>query len=212
MSPRSSEETAGDDKVLAATGRRRAEWFALLDDDGAASQSHGTIAALLMERYGVPGWWAQSVTVAYEQARGLRRPGQRPDGTYEVNVSRTVAASRSEIFAFASDDVARRLWLDGALSEVALGDEPVLLETVGATAPASVRWRWPATARGGSDRGRVILALTDAPDRADGTPSGKVRATVQHSRVLDPDDLPALKAFWAERLEALRDRVEGPAG
>ena len=36
-------------------------------------------------------WWSQHVTVAYEQARGIREPGQRQDGSFEASVSRTVA-------------------------------------------------------------------------------------------------------------------------
>ncbi|WP_052367231.1 hypothetical protein [Paraoerskovia marina] len=210
MNARPIEQTTGDDAVLAATGRRRAQWFEILDAAGAREMRHPAIAALLVESHDVDGWWAQSVTVAYEQARGLRRPGQRADGTYEVNASRTIAASRAEVFAFASDDVARALWLDAALGKLARGDDPVEIEVVGATAPSSVRWRWPTTAVGGGDgRGRVILGLSDAPDRADGTPSGKVRAAVQHTRIEDPDDVPALKEFWKARLHALGRLVEG---
>jgi hypothetical protein len=41
---------------------------------------------------GVDPWWAQGVTVGYEQARGIRSPGQRQDGTFEVSVTRTIAA------------------------------------------------------------------------------------------------------------------------
>lgn len=203
----------GDDAVFKATGRRRAEWFALLDDNGAAELGHRATAALLVEEYDVDGWWAQSVTLAYEQARELRKPGQRPDGTYEVSASRTIEGSRTEIFAFVSDDVARYHWLDVALGEVAAADGAdaarIEIETVGASAPSSVRWTWPANAVGGSDRGRIIVGLTDAPDRADGTPSGKVRVAVQHTRISNPDDLPALKAFWTARLRALGDLVEG---
>jgi hypothetical protein len=87
----SSAEGVGDEAVREATGRDRAEWFALLDQAGAATWAHGAIAAWLGSEHGVDGWWSQGITVAYEQARGIREPGQRRDGRFEASVSRTVS-------------------------------------------------------------------------------------------------------------------------
>ena len=86
----STAEGVGDDAVRRATGRDRDEWFALLDRSGAAAWGHQPIAEWLVAEQRVDPWWAQSLTVAYEQARGIRRPGQRQDGTFEASVSRTV--------------------------------------------------------------------------------------------------------------------------
>jgi hypothetical protein len=80
-----------DEVVRSNTGRTWDEWFALLDAWGAVERPHPEIARWLGQEHGVGGWWAQGVTVAYEQARGLRAPGQRRDGSWEVNVSKTVA-------------------------------------------------------------------------------------------------------------------------
>jgi hypothetical protein len=79
-----------DEKVAAATGRVWEEWFALLDEWGAASRAHRDIARWLQDEHGVAGWWSQSVTVAYEQARGLRAPGQRVDG-WSITATKTIA-------------------------------------------------------------------------------------------------------------------------
>lgn len=87
-----SADNVGDDAVERATGTTRDGWFALLDEAGAAEWKHQAIASWLVAEHGVDPWWAQGVTVAYEQARGIRRPGQRQDGTFEVSVTRTVAA------------------------------------------------------------------------------------------------------------------------
>ncbi|HEY1104861.1 MAG TPA: DUF4287 domain-containing protein, partial [Agromyces sp.] len=65
----------GDDAVQAATGRPRDEWFELLDAADAATWTHKDVATWLVAEHRVDPWWAQSVTVAYEQARGIRRPG-----------------------------------------------------------------------------------------------------------------------------------------
>jgi len=92
----SSSDGVGDDAVREATGRDRAEWFALLDQAGAATWKHKDIASWLVAEQGVDAWWAQGITVGFEQARGIRRPGQRQDGTFEASVSRTVALDTAE--------------------------------------------------------------------------------------------------------------------
>ena len=51
------------------------EWFALLDGWGATDHSHTEIARWLNTEHGVPGWWSQNITVDYERARGMRKPG-----------------------------------------------------------------------------------------------------------------------------------------
>jgi hypothetical protein len=77
--------------VLTATGKSPEEWFALLDAAGATGWSHTEIARWLFEEHnGIDGWWAQSVTVRYEQERGMRLPGQQSDGTFAVSVSRVI--------------------------------------------------------------------------------------------------------------------------
>ncbi|TPW75683.1 DUF4287 domain-containing protein [Schumannella soli] len=81
----------GDSAVRTATGRAPEEWFALLDAAGAVGWGHTRIARWLADAHGVDGWWAQGVTVRFEQARGLRHPGQKADGTFAATASRTVA-------------------------------------------------------------------------------------------------------------------------
>jgi hypothetical protein len=84
----SNADGVGDEAVREATGHDRAEWFALLDEAGAATW--------LVTEHRVDPWWSQNVTVAYEQARGIRQPGQRQDGSFEASVSRTVALGTTE--------------------------------------------------------------------------------------------------------------------
>jgi hypothetical protein len=79
-----------DETLSERTGRTWNEWIALLDRWGAVERPHGEIAAHLAEEHGVPGWWAQQVTVGYERARGLRDVGQRRGGGYDANATKTV--------------------------------------------------------------------------------------------------------------------------
>ena len=80
------------------TGRRYEEWFALLDEAGAADLSHRDIARLLREEHGVPGWWAQNVTVEYERARGRRAVNQNATGFY-AGVSKTIRRPAAQVYA-----------------------------------------------------------------------------------------------------------------
>src|SRR5205085_6059611 len=90
-----------DAAVLAKTGRRKEEWFAILDQAGAQQMVHRDIVTVLSE-HGVGPWWRQMVTVTYEQARGLREPNQATRG-FQMSASKTVAAPVSKLYkAFAN--------------------------------------------------------------------------------------------------------------
>jgi hypothetical protein len=65
--------------VQRATARVGTEWFALLDAWDGTTHNHTEIARHVCETYGIDGWWAQSVTVGYERARGMRALHERPD-------------------------------------------------------------------------------------------------------------------------------------
>ena len=103
-----SEDGLSDDAMLAATGRHPEAWFTLLDDAGAVGWKHTDIAGWLSAEQGVADWWCQSITVRYEQARGLRLPGQQADGTFSVSATKTVdgelgASYRRIVGAFESE-------------------------------------------------------------------------------------------------------------
>jgi len=94
---RRTDQTVSDARLASGTGRSAEQWFALLDGAGARERSHAQIARLLVDEFEVAAWWAQSITVRYEQARGMRLPGQQPDGTFEVSVSRSLRGEPLEL-------------------------------------------------------------------------------------------------------------------
>ena len=113
-----------------ATGRGWEEWLEALDAAGAADWNHGQIVAHLERehREATTGWWRQSITVGYEQARGKRAEGETAAG-FQVGVQRSVAASPAEAWELV---VSRpELWLgqgasvafeEGERYEVPAGD------------------------------------------------------------------------------------------
>ncbi len=68
-----------DQAVIAATGRDWSAWRIYVDACDARDKSHKEIARELSAA-GVPGWWAQMVTVEYERMIGRRAVGQRCGG------------------------------------------------------------------------------------------------------------------------------------
>src|SRR5262249_32096312 len=98
-----------DAAVKAKTGKDWAGWFGALDRAGAAQVAHRDIAELLNDRHGVPGWWSQMVTVEYERARG-RRARHQTTGGYQVAVSKTVATSLDDLYAWTASPARRRAW------------------------------------------------------------------------------------------------------
>jgi hypothetical protein len=97
-----------------ATSRTWEEWLRFMDKIDATHLDHHAIATKvlydLMDGIDNPGWWAQAVTVAYEQYVGRRVPGQRPDGTFQMSISKATKCGMQELMdkwtAFAAKDKA----------------------------------------------------------------------------------------------------------
>ena len=86
-----------DEAVETRTGKSWDQWFRILDRWGAAAKGPKATAAWLHETRELPTWWAQMVTVRYEQERNLRDKHERPDG-YMISVTRLVTASAPRAF------------------------------------------------------------------------------------------------------------------
>jgi Domain of unknown function (DUF4287) len=173
-----------DEVVGRNTGRTWDEWFALLDAWGAVERPHPEIARWLMDEHELGGWWAQGVTVAYEQARGLRAPGQRRDGSWEVNATKTVKVPVDRLYAAFADPALRERWLPGDGFQVRT-----------AQPGRSMRANW----EGGSTR--LVIGFTARGE-------AKSQVAVAHERIPDPGTADELKAFWRERVAALKRVLE----
>jgi hypothetical protein len=173
-----------EERVVEATGRGWQEWLAILDEWGAASHTHTEIARWLREEHGVDGWYSQTLTVGFERARGLRAPGERPDG-FAVSVTRTIAVSVERLYDSFVDARLRERWLPGAE-----------LRERTATEPRSARYDWEDGAT------RVIVGF-------DAMGAAKSRIALSHERLPDADAAEEMKLWWRERLTELKARLEG---
>jgi uncharacterized protein YndB with AHSA1/START domain len=167
------------------SGRDRAEWFALMDEWGAAGRPYRQVADWLTGEQGLSRWWAQKLIVEYEQARGVRTPGVRRDGTFTVGVSRSIRVPASRAFDAFLDPGLRARWLPG-----------VELRERTSHPGRSARFDW----EDGSTRISVTFSET-SPGRCD--------VAVEHERL--PSTLAAdrTKAFWREHLGSLKALLEG---
>ncbi len=73
-----------------ATGKSWEKWLNFFDKIGAEKLPHKEIAQKIHTEGHAGPWWAQMVTVAYEQHIARRRPGQSCTGKYQISVSKTV--------------------------------------------------------------------------------------------------------------------------
>jgi Domain of unknown function (DUF4287) len=175
--------TVSDEVIRSRTGRGWEEWFDLLDEWGAVERPHREIARWLASEHGIDGWSAQSVTVSYERARELRAVGERPDG-FSVTAQKTVAVPVDRLFEAFVDESLRKRWLpDGELRERT------------ATKPKSARFDW------GEGETRVIVGFTAKGE-------AKSTAALEHERLPDAAEAERMKAFWRERVGALKEMLE----
>jgi uncharacterized protein YndB with AHSA1/START domain len=175
-----------DAAIREKTGRGWEEWFDLLDEWGATELTHTEIARRVAAELDTEslGWYAQAVTLSYERVRGGREVGQRSDGLFTISVQRTVAVPVERLFDAFVDESERGRWLSG--------DE---LSERTATRPKSARFDWA----GGETRVHVTFG-----------PKGEESSTltVEHIRLPDAGEAERTKAFWRERLTALKAQLE----
>lgn len=174
-----------DATIEAKTGCTWERWVRALDHVGAHEWSHRAIADHVHERYKVPGWWTQAVTVGYERIKGVRAIGQRRGG-YEASKSKVFAAPTGRLYRAFHDARTRRRWLGG-----------VKLTVRTATRDKSMRVTWP-------DGTSVELYFV-------GKGAARSQVVVQHRKLADKTSADRMKDYWAERLGALA-AILTPAG
>ncbi|MDQ3150159.1 MAG: hypothetical protein M3Q38_09600 [Chloroflexota bacterium] len=172
-----------DSAMVRGSGKPLGEWLAILDAWGARERKHPDTARWLVSEHGIGGWWAQSVTVGYEKARGMRAVHQAPGG-FAVSVSRTIAASADRISDAFTDPTLRVEWFP---------DAPISVRTANRGRSARFDWDDPPSRVGYNlfpkDGGRILLALG-------------------HEKLPDAEAADRVKLMWRERLTALKDLLE----
>ncbi|SDS15929.1 hypothetical protein [Microlunatus soli] len=189
--------------LVAASGRDYPEWFDLLDRWGASGRPYAEISDWLTGQ-GLSSWWAQKLIIEYEQARGVRRAGARPDGSYTAGASKTIAADAEQVFAAFVEPLTRASqdrdsqdrdsWLHGISVHGRVLPTPTLTERT-TTAPRSAHF----DIDGGPRRLHLTIAASGP---------GKVTVAVEESGLDDPETVEPTKQAWRLRLDRLKQIVQ----
>lgn len=181
---------ANVEAIEAAGGIDWDDWCRWLDDRGGRVLDHGAIAALAAERLtggpDNPLWWAQAVAVAYEQQIGRRLPGQRPDGTFFVSVTRTLPLEPEAAMAAWTAYVAA----DGTVAGSTLAGCTLAEDARTSVTPKRRYWRTSFT-----DGSSVQIAVEAAV-------SGS-RVTATQERLATPEAKERARQTWRTVLAAL---------
>jgi len=181
MTPPKKIAGVSDEAVKKATGKGWSQWFALLDKKKATHMPHRDIAILLCEKHDLSQWWAQMISVGYEQERGMRVAHQQPEG-FEISKSKTLPISPMSAFKAWNDKAARDSWL---------GEDIIIRK---ATPGKSMRVTW-------LDKTNVDVNFYDKG-------KNKCQVSVQHTRLTNVAQAEKMKKYWADKLEAYKNYLE----
>mgnify|MGYP003664292314 FL=1 len=128
------------------------------------------------------GWWAQILTVRYEQEIGRRQPGQRCSGDHEIGVSATRLGDMDAVLAAWRAGHDARAEADG----VAFDGPPRVT--------ATEKWRY--WKRDLADASRLTVNFCPKGE-------GKVLLQIQHGKLADAGTAERWRAYWKAEAKAL---------
>ena len=175
--------TSRIESIERATGRTWPEWLAWFDSIHARDLDHHTIAThLLTELDGMVdnlGWWAQATAVAFEHHIGRRIPGQQPDGTFRLSVSKSTRLGMPELMTRWSEFAAR---------------DAIVLSLLAAAPRVSgtdqrITWR----VKGVQETAITVISEPKS--------SGTASLVVQHGGLASPEASSEMRASWVAAVD-----------
>ncbi len=172
-------ETSVSDKAIEkASGKTWQHWLGVFKEMGADKLAHKDIASKLYEEHGISGWWAQSLTVRYEQAIGRRAPNQESNGTFTSSASKTLDMDM---------DQTRQWWIDLVEKQKEFRDVPLKSSDISQTP----KWRyWRGTL---ADETKLIITIYEKS-------AGKSNLGLAHEKLASKEEADEWKAYWKELL------------
>ena len=99
-----------NDAVKKRTGKNWQEWYKILNNAGAKKMNHKEIATWVYYNNDVSSWWAQMITVHYEQTVKGRMKHEKPSG-FEISKGKTVSVPISKLYSAWEKKLIRNKWL-----------------------------------------------------------------------------------------------------
>ena len=204
MATQSFEEKITDEAIMQKTGRPWTEWFSILDDFDCKKHGHKQSAAFLQKECGASGWWAQTITVRYEQARGLRRVGQRSDGKFGFSFRRTLDVEAQSIYEAFVDENLFSAWY-GAAVEISLSEKGYFKLATGERGDIRIwkperrlKLKW----RQAEDSQAADLEIRTEPKNEE-----QSRLTIDFTKIAEEGEYHALRDFWEKALKRLEQHL-----
>lgn len=158
------------------------EWVVYFESINADELNHTEMAAKALDKIletgksKSPEWWAQGVTVAYEQHIGRRKPGQTCDGKFSVTVSKTIDGDM---------DAALEKWekrVEGIteFNNIKMGRKPSVSQTE--------KWRYWRC--GMEDGSAISVNIQNKPNGVKST------LAINHDKLNNAEDVEKWRAFW----------------
>lgn len=189
------------------TGKTLGQWFEALDAFGGLAKGRRELVQHLYTGHELEEWWATSLVVEYERARGAREKDGQPKG-YSLCSTKTVAAPLTRVFRAFGEPADLDAWL-GPRTEVEFRDGGRLANADGdrasftrIRADKDLRLAWEQAERGPGSQVEVLFA-----DKG----KGKTGITLNHTRIQDRRHADELRAGWSQALERLKAHLEGGA-
>lgn len=162
-----------------ATHTTWTEWLAFLESINAEQLPHKEIAQQVYEKLKSTqkngGWWAQGITVAYEQYIGRRQPGQRSDGTYEVSINKTLPGTMDNVM---------QAWVHFVGDRKEFND--ILIAKPPTTSATDKRHHWGCSLADGS---RVNVDVYQKS-------SEKTNFTITHTKLSNQENAERWRVYW----------------
>ncbi|MCB0046303.1 MAG: SRPBCC domain-containing protein [Caldilineaceae bacterium] len=193
--------------VSQATGQGWEEWLNLIDGWGGSEMTHTEIARQLVEAGHIEvgnEWWAQSVTVGYEYARGRRIKGETKDAGFQVGVQKTLTLDADSLWAFLFTTEGLSIWLGETENPLNLESGSAYITADGTV--GEIRTVYPG------EKIRLTWQPDDWPE-----PStlqlyllnngDKTSLRFHHEKLIDADQRAAMKAHWQAVLKELTKAI-----
>jgi hypothetical protein len=194
----SSKGGLSDAKAIEKTGHDLAHWFDVMDRFGGVAKGHTALTGHLYEKYQVPGWYCQGIVVAYERARGKRVMNQKCDGSFEVSVSKVIAATTPALVKALSDPKLRKRWSANADAKLVKALETGLKDpkskgfVMKPNGEARYRFKWDA----------MTVQFNLYPKGP-----GKTSIVASQQKLAGPDAVEPYRALWKAAFAALSQSV-----
>jgi uncharacterized protein YndB with AHSA1/START domain len=190
--------------VAERTGKTLKQWFAELDRAGGLEKGRRELTNHVYEQVGKDAWWAVTLVVEYEIAKGQKEKDGRPTG-YSICSTKTVAAPLEHVFRAFGEAALLDRWL-GAKTKIAFSDGGSFENADGNRGTfkrirtnKDLRFSWDAPGLAPGSAVEVLFA-----DKG----KGKTGITLNHTRIATRREADQLREGWGAALERLKTVLE----